>query len=422
MDCMKRITGRKLQNYLMELLKCNNSIKKFKTDQVKSRLVIIVDTTRHGRTKLVIGFFVNPIAGTGGKLGWKGTDYKIKEAWDVLSRKGSHAEKRSKQALKTILDFKKDVYFITAGKTMGENILREMGFRHDVIYRPNKEITSPEDTIGFIEELKKIDSIDFLLYAGGDGTTRDILSTNPTFPVVGIPSGVKMYSGCFLKKPTDLNLLIRAMMDGDFSMQETEVMDIDESLLAEKKLSLRLHGSIKTIYPPGGLQGTKEFVNPGSRSEVDPHEGIALELETLLEPDVLYILSSGHTVANVFKHLGIIKHPLTIDLMLNKKIIKEDVNEEEILKHLKKHPNARIIVSPIGGQGFIFGRIIQPISAEVIKKVGVNNVIVIATREKMQHLKVLRIDTGDPEVDRMFGTHVKVLIDFGEYLMKRVEN
>ena len=70
-------------------------------------------------------------------------------------------------------------------------------------------------------------------------------------------------------------------------------------------------------------------------------------------------------------------------------------------------------MTPIGGQGFIFGRGNQQISPKVIRQVGLDNIVVVATKSKLDKLKSLRVDTGDPELDKALRAHeIDVVIDY----------
>ena len=86
-----------------------------------------------------------------------------------------------------------------------------------------------------------------------------------------------------------------------------------------------------------------------------------------------------------------------------------DLNEAGILSLLEKHPAAKIVVSPIGAQGFVLGRGNQQFSPAVISRTGPENLIVIATPAKLSRTPSLYIDTGDPELNAAFGTSIAVI-------------
>ena len=76
---------------------------------------------------------------------------------------------------------------------------------------------------------------------------------------------------------------------------------------------------------------------------------------------------------------------------------------------LDKSPDTRIILSPIGAQGFILGRGNQQISASLVRKIGIKNLIVIATPHKLAQTPHLYIDSGDAALDREFGDSIQVI-------------
>jgi predicted polyphosphate/ATP-dependent NAD kinase len=99
--------------------------------------------------------------------------------------------------------------------------------------------------------------------------------------------------------------------------------------------------------------------------------------------------------------------------------VASDVNEKQILQAIRGK-SAQIIVTPIGGQGFIFGRGNQQISAKVIHQVSLDNIVVVATESKLSSLKgSLKVDTGDSDLDNAFRAHkLRVVADYKtEYLL-----
>jgi len=107
-------------------------------------------------------------------------------------------------------------------------------------------------------------------------------------------------------------------------------------------------------------------------------------------------------------------------VFLNKKLIAADANEAQLLE-LIKGKDARIVVTPIGGQGFIFGRGNLQISPNVIRQIGLDKIIVVATRSKLLGLKSLRVDTGDSELDQQLRGYIRVIVDYREEQAVRIE-
>jgi predicted polyphosphate/ATP-dependent NAD kinase len=118
------------------------------------------------------------------------------------------------------------------------------------------------------------------------------------------------------------------------------------------------------------------------------------------------------------KKLGLENTLLGVDLVLNGKLLAADVNEMQVLE-LIEGKKAKIIVTVIGGQGYIFGRGNQQISADVIRQVGKENIIIVATQEKVLSLEngCLLADTGDEEVNMMLNGYIRILTGYREELI-----
>jgi predicted polyphosphate/ATP-dependent NAD kinase len=112
-----------------------------------------------------------------------------------------------------------------------------------------------------------------------------------------------------------------------------------------------------------------------------------------------------------------------VDVVMKREMFARDVNESQLLKLLAGR-KVKIIITPIGGQGYLFGRGNQQISAEVIQRVGKENIIVISTLEKIISLggQPFLVDTGCLEVDEMLKGYIKVLTAYNEYIVYRISS
>jgi len=232
---------------------------------------------------------------------------------------------------------------------------------------------------------------------------------------------VKMYSGIFAVNPAEAVEVIEAYMNGEAEITEFEIMDADETAIRSDRFAIRLYGYLKGPYLPMRIQGTKQ-VSPETADEKENQRAIAKFVIESMKPNDTYILGPGTTVKTLADMLGIKKTVLGVDLYQNGKVI-NDVNEKALLENIKDWKSTWIIVSPIGGQGMIFGRGNQQISPEIIKRVGKEHIIVLATKSKIQRIEggTLRVDTGDPEVDEMLRGYIKVITDYREWRLLPVK-
>jgi predicted polyphosphate/ATP-dependent NAD kinase len=367
-----------------------------------------VESTISKQTKKV-GFIVNPIAGMGGAVGLKGTDGQEILAKAVTLGAKQVAPTRAETFLFELKPIKEEVHLFVGAGLMGENEAKNNNFYYKV-FGKQKMYTRPEDTIEMAKSILK-EGVDLLIFCGGDGTARDVLnSVNMQIPVLGVPTGVKMHSAVFAIDPKAAARITIRFLKGQLPLWEAEVMDIDEDAFRQGKVSARLYGYLLSPYEPRLIQGAK-MASIITESEVRNQAAIAICVIESMETDVFYVVSAGTTTRTIGDLLDQKKTLLGVDIFLNKKIIFKDVNEKQILEVIKKNP-AKIIVTPIGGQGFIFGRGNQQISQEVIKKVGKQNIIVVATENKIKNLKSLKVDTGDPDLDASFHGNIKVITDY----------
>lgn len=365
-----------------------------------------------------LGFIVNPIAGMGGKVGLKGTDgHEILQTARELGAEPEAPAKASK-ALEVLLPLKGKCTIFTGPLDMGENEARALGFE-PVVLGEAKDETGPEDTEQVARQMLA-HGVDLLLFAGGDGTARNIHNAvGMKVPVLGIPAGVKIHSAVYANHPRSAGEVALKYLTGQLeTLRESEVMDIDEGAFREGRVTAQLFGYLKVPYEAQSLQSLKAG---GSLREDDALEDIADRVVEEMLPDVLYIVGSGTSVRPIMDQLGLPNTLLGVDLVKNRALVASDVSEEEILKHLEGG-QAKIIVTVIGGQGYIFGRGNQQISAEVIRKVGKQNIIIVATKNKILSLEKqpLLVDTGDDELNKEFNTYMRIFISYGEEMVYKV--
>jgi predicted polyphosphate/ATP-dependent NAD kinase len=366
-----------------------------------------------------LGLIVNPIAGMGGRVGLKGTD-----GAGVLERARAlgalpEAPQKAVNALKIIASSRENIEVVTCPREMGGNEAREAGFKPVVIDLSDNSVTTAEDTENAAREILGR-GVDLLLFAGGDGTARNIYNVvKDRLPVVGIPAGVKIHSAVFATNPRNAGELALMYLQGRLpNLREAEVMDIDEEAFRKGRVSAKLYGYLKVPYERNMMQNLKvgrapseEFSMAGAADHI---------LENMLD-DVFYIIGPGTSTRPIMERLGLNNTLLGVDVIFNRQLIAGDVNERQLL-NLIKGKKSRIVVTVIGGQGYIFGRGNQQISAKVIEQVGKTNILVIASKEKIISLRgrPLLADTGDDAVNSDLKGYIKVITGYREELIYRV--
>jgi len=367
-----------------------------------------------------IGFIVNPIAGMGGKVGLKGTDRVLKQAINLGAKPIAHF--KAKETLKEFITkySKDDIHWYTCSGDMGANELKSAGIENfEIIYNYSSKETTSEDTKKACKKLLE-KQVDLILFCGGDGTARDIFSiVKDKIPILGIPSGVKMHSGIFGINTDASAKMLHEFINKGLTVGEAEIMDLDEDRYRKGEWNIKLFGIAKGIVEPTYIQVGKTTYESVSDDLIKDElaEHILDEIEQ--NADYLFLFGSGGTIDYIAKKLNIKNTLLGIDAVFNNKVIGNDLNEKGILKLLDKYPKAKVILSPIGAQGFILGRGNLQLSPKVIKKIGLDNIIVISTPSKLQTTPIIRVDTGDKELDQQFFDKEFLMIVIG-YRLSRV--
>ncbi|PKG31092.1 ATP-NAD kinase family protein, partial [Methanoregula sp.] len=237
-------------------------------------------------------------------------------------------------------------------------------------------------------------------------------------PLLGIPAGVKMYSAVFAIDPLTASSLIREFDPA--RVRDAEVMDVDEEAYRNNILQTRLFGIARTPSSPGRVQVSKQVYEEADEERAKAV--IAQFLDEILLPGTLYIIGAGTTTEALTRRLGIRKTLLGVDAIRNRRLVAADCNEKTLLGLADKYPDTRIILSPIGAQGFILGRGNQQISAALVRKTGIKNIIVAATPHKLAELPFLYVDSGDADLDREFGDSIQVISGYRIAQRKKIRH
>ncbi|TFG29686.1 ATP-NAD kinase [Candidatus Thorarchaeota archaeon] len=375
---------------------------------------------------MLVGLLVNPIAGMGGRVGLKGTDGVVDEAVKrgALPIAPGRACEFLK-ALKNRFKYKSGVELLVCPGEMGEDMACETNFDHRIIDVKISEKTTSEDTATCVRALYD-EGVRLLVFVGGDGTARNILDVIiehrlDDLLVIGVPSGVKMYSGIFVVSPPDAAEVVGLVNDGGAGIAEFEIMDADEEAFREDRFIIRLYGYMRGPSVPARFQGAKQ-ASPETVNEHEAQEAIAKYVVEQMIPDGMYILGPGTTVKTVADVLGMKKTTLGVDVYHNGQIF-NDVNEACIIEVVDDFNKTWIIVSPIGHQGMLFGRGNQQISPGVIERVGRDHIIVISTPAKLRGIAggTFKVDTGDTAVDESLRGYIRVITDYNELRLIRIE-
>jgi predicted polyphosphate/ATP-dependent NAD kinase len=361
-----------------------------------------------------IGLIINPLAGLGGPAGFKGSDGMAEQALAL----GVEAKSalRTQTALEVLLPLRERLEFVTFPGAMGADLLSEMGFAHRVVGELGAGPSSAADTRQAVELLQDA-GVALILFAGGDGTARDICAAvHEGQPVLGIPAGVKIQSGVYAISPRAAGELTARLIEGGLvRLSSGEVRDIDESALREGRVTARWYGELTVPQEGGYVQQVKQG---GVESEELVLNDLADWLQDSWEADVRYVFGPGSTLHGLAQNLGLQTTLLGVDVIENGQLLVSDVTEAQLFELIDGHP-ARLLVTAIGGQGHIIGRGNQQISPRVLRAIGLENLRVVATKRKLGTLegRPLLVDSGDTALDDAFPDVVRVWAGYKEELL-----
>ena len=368
----------------------------------------------HGApTAFCIGFLVNPVAGMGGSVGLKGTDGDAHARALALGAQPV-APARAATFL-SHLGSLHDVAFLAGPGPMGGDLLADAGARATTIGEVGRQ-TTPDDTRRLASAMVQR-GVALRGVVGGDGTLRDVCAAIGTqVPVVAVPSGVKVYSSAFAVTGRAAARMVDRFVAGA-DVAEAEVLDIDEAAYRQGRLEARHYGYVLVPDLADLVQGGKESSGAAGRGARDVAAEAVVED---MEPGRLYLLGPGTTVRAVADALGVPKTLLGIDAVRDGRLVGQDVNEQGILALLREVPDAAIVVTPLGGNGFVLGRGNRQLTPAVIRAVGIDNLIIVAARDKAMALDRLRVDTGDADLDASLAGYTEVVTAPGHSRLMRI--
>ena len=364
-----------------------------------------------------LGLLVNPDAGLGGRLGLKGSDGQAEYA----RSKGANDRSgpRVKDTLEHFANLHREIsditWFTSEGRMGTDWVPKNIQIGDFITIHQSSDITTVSDTSELVTSLIE-SNIDLLVYAGGDGTTRDIISVleslgKSEIPIIGIPCGVKMHSGCFASSPKAGAEVLSAWLNGDLLVSSTEVLDLDEEKYRNGEWVVRLYAEAKTPASPRWMQGAKMRVEVTGEEEII--EGLADHIRELLITDNrLIIWGSGGTLRTISNMIGFQGTVLGIDASIGSQQIGTDLNEKQLLNLLSTHTGeVTLLLSPMGGQGFLIGRGNLQLSPDVLREIDIVNILGVVTPAKLLSVRRLRIETGDVNLDQKFAEkkYLKVL-------------
>ncbi|MGY8869469.1 MAG: ATP-NAD kinase family protein [Pseudomonadales bacterium] len=364
-----------------------------------------------------LGLIINPLAGVGGSVALKGSDgaETARKALELGAE--PKAQQRALAAVSVLSELA--VELVTYPGEMGENVARSAGFEPLVIGTIEAGHTTAKDTEKAALAMYHA-GVDLIMFAGGDGTARNICHALPEqFPVLGIPAGVKIHSGVYAVTPKAAGEIVAMLVRGELvTLGDQEVRDIDEAQFREGRVRAKYYGELLVPQEHRYLQNVK---NGGKEVEELVLTDIAADLIERMEPDTRYIIGSGTTVQAVMQELGLPNTLLGVDLVADQKLLASDCTAQELLAKTTG-ADTKIIITIIGGQGHILGRGNQQLSPELIRRVGKDNLIVIATKTKLAELdgRPLIVDTGDTELDKELSGVIPVITGYHDAVLYRI--
>lgn len=363
----------------------------------------------------LLGLIVNPISGMGGSVGLKGTDGQSLCAALKLGAQPVSPERAA--TFLSSFSGHDEVRWLAAPDQMGARHMQRAGIDCEVLGTIGNP-TSSDDTIRLAHAMGKA-GVEALVFVGGDGTARNIVdAVGLNVPVIGVPAGVKVYSAAFANNPISAARLLETLLHGA-DLAEEEVLDLNEDAYREGRVESTHYGYLLIPVAESLVQSGKESSDT-SGSATQNKQAIAAQIVSEMQDQTLYLLGTGTTVQHIGLLLNIETTLLGIDAVLDGRLVGLDLSENAILTLLRQYTRSAIVVTPLGGNGFILGRGNKPLTPRVLRTVGLRNVIVVADRNKLLRLPGLLVDTGDASLDQDLAGYISVIVGTDHEKLMRV--
>lgn len=363
-----------------------------------------------------LGLVINPYAGIGGRVGLKGSDGEAIRQQALSLGAPMLAQDKTTLALMQVKDLAKHFEVYTISGDMGENVCQKLGLNYRTILSIKQPSTALDTETAITELLKN--NLDIILFAGGDGTARNVYQTCPsTQMVLGIPAGVKIHSGVYAISPSAAGMLLKNLINGKIlSLISADVMDIDEEAFRKGIVKAKNYGYLNV---PQAVEYVQAVKNGSSEVEELVLDDIAAEVIDQMDDEHYYVIGSGTTCAVIMQVLGLENTLLGSDIIFQRQLFKADAVEKDFLALLEKNKPMKFIITVIGGQGHILGRGNHQLSPQVIRLAGWDNFEIIATKTKLEQLKdrPLITDTGDNALDQQLEGYKKIITGYRDYVV-----
>ncbi|WP_101759398.1 ATP-NAD kinase family protein [Oceanicoccus sp. KOV_DT_Chl] len=367
-----------------------------------------------------LGLVVNPLAGIGGPLALKGSDGD-----DIVAeaeRRGAEcrAMQRTAEALRMLVG--QPLMVFCFADDMGETSAKMAGLNYQLVGQSEHLLkgrhSTAADTQHAVSRLLE-EGVDIIVFAGGDGTARDVFQVlGSDFPVLGIPCGVKMHSAVYAISPQGAGEIMLRMLEGGLvDIGLAEVRDIDEQAFRQGVVRSRFYGEL--LVPREG-QFLQQVKSSGREVEALVVQDIGADIVESMGADYLYLIGPGTTPQGIMEELGVPNTLLGFDAIKGGQVLGHDLDEKGLIALVERHPGkTKIIITAIGGQGHILGRGNQQLSPAVIRMVGLDNLIIVATKTKITGLsgRPLLVDSNDPELDEALSGYRTVITGYHDSII-----